>query len=62
MGQRLFETFYWLKVFFKVIIRAQKVKIIKGSNPLSMRTLGIRIVLWLITVVMVFRWVEPVRN
>ena len=62
MGQRLFETFYWLKVFFKVIIRAQKVKIIKGSNPLSMRTLGIRIVLWLIIVVMVSRWVEPVRN
>ena len=56
MGQRLFETFYSVKVFSK-IMKAEKLK-----NPKNTLTLGIRIVLWLITVVMVFRWVEPVRN
>ena len=61
MGQRLFETFYWLKVFSK-IMRANKVKKIKAPNLESMLTLGIGIVLWLIIVLMVSHWVEPVRN
>ena len=61
MGQRLFETFYWLKVFSK-IMRANKVKKIKAPNLESMLTLGIGIVLWLIIVLMVSHWVESVRN
>ena len=61
MGQRLFETFYWLKVFSK-IMKPDKVKKIKAPNPESTLTLGIRIVLWLIIVLMVSHWVEPVRN
>ena len=43
-------------------MRANKVKKIKAPNPESTLTLGIRIVLWLIIVVMVSRWVELVRN